>query len=242
MVSSIRGTQASDTLAGIYSPPTTPSGSTSSFTDQLAAALEGYLAQSGKNSNLQIDIQKTQSQDSGISQFLVTVKNPASASQTSSGAPAATASPATAATPTVSAHAQDPQSAGSQSTLDAADQASIAQMAENNAYWAAQPPAVQQLRNVSDPSQRSAMAQDLADKGYTIDRAIMVWGWDPMKTMATRQMYGYTWVPGYNQPSVSSPGMALPSQTPYDPANPPPGSVAVNTDFANGLGITNPWA
>ena len=159
------------------------------------------------------------------------MKNPDSASQTSSGAPAAAAS-----TPAVSAHTQDPQSA-----LDAADQASIAQMAENNAYWATAS-CGQQLRNVSDFGQRSAMAQDLADKGYTIDRAIMVWGWDPMKTMATRQMYGYTWVPGYNQPSVSSPGMALPSQTPYDPANPPPGSVAVNTDFANGLGITNPWA
>ena len=197
MVSSIRGPQSSDTLAGIYSPPTTPSESTSSFTDQLAAALEGYLAQSGKNSNLEINIQKTQSQDSGVSQFLVTVKNPDSASQTSAGAPAAAAS-----TPAASAHTQDSQSA----PLDEADQASLAQMAENNAYWAAQPPEVQQLRNVGDPGQRSAMAQDLADKGYTIDRAIMVWGWDPLKTMAARQMYGYTWVPGYNQPSVSSPG------------------------------------
>jgi hypothetical protein len=55
-------------------------------------------------------------------------------------------------------------------------------------------------------------------------------------------MYGYTWVPSYNQPSVSSPNMALPGETPYDPGNPPPGSVAVNTDFANGLGITDPWA
>ena len=231
MVSSITGTPSSDTLAGVYPQSTTSSGSTSSFTDQLAAALEGYLAQSGNNSNLEIDIQKTQSQDSGISQFLVTVKNPGSAPQTSAGAPAATAS-----APAASAHAQD-----SPSALDANDP-TIAQMAENNAYWAAQPPAVQQLRNVSDPGQRAAMAQDLADQGYTIDRAVMVWGWDPMKTMAARQMYGYTWVPGYNQPSVSSPGMALPNQRPYDAGNPPPGSVAVNSDFANGLGITNPWA
>jgi hypothetical protein len=233
MVNSVTGAPSSDTLAGLYSQPTTPSGSTSSFTDQLAAALEGYLAQSGNNPNLEIDIQKTQSQDSGTSQFLVTVKNPDSAPQASAGAPAAAA----ASTPVASPQAQNSQNP----PLDAADP-TIAQMAENDAYWAAQPPAVQQLRNVSDPGQRAAMAQDLSDQGYTIDRAIMVWGWDPMKTMAARQMYGYTWVPSYNQPSVSSPGMALPSQTPYDPGNPPPGSVAVNTDFANGLGITDPWA
>jgi hypothetical protein len=219
MVTSITGTQSSDTLAGIYSDPTTASGSTSSFTDQLAAAVEEYLAQSGNNSNLEIDIQKTQSQDSGTSQFLVTVKNPDSAPQASAAAPAP--APTAQAVP---ADTQDSQDA----PLDAADQASVNQMAENNAYWAAQPPAVQQLRNISDPGQRAALAQDLSDQGYTIDRAI--------------QMYGYTWVPGYNQPSVTSPGMALSGETPYDPSSPPPGSVAVNTDFANGLGITNPWA
>jgi hypothetical protein len=86
------------------------------------------------------------------------------------------------------------------------------------------------------------MAQNLADQGYTIDRQIMVWGWDPMKTMATRKMYGYHWVPSFNQASVSTPGLAVTGQTPYDPDHPSPGSIAVNTDFANGLGITNPFA
>jgi hypothetical protein len=50
-----------------------------SFTDQLAAALEGYLAQSGNGSHLEIDIQTTQSQNTGVRQFVVTVKDPASA-------------------------------------------------------------------------------------------------------------------------------------------------------------------
>jgi hypothetical protein len=64
----------------------------------------------------------------------------------------------------------------------------------------------------------------------------MVWGWDPLKTMQTRQMYGYSWVPSYNQASVSAaPNFALPGETPYDASNPPPGSIAVNADFANGL-------
>src|ERR1022692_4548928 len=116
MVSSITGSQSSDPFTGIPRPETTPSGSTSSFTDQLASALDGP-----------IDIPKAQSQDSGVSQLLVTGK-------------------------AVSAEA-----AGSQDApLDAADQASLNQMAENDAYWAAQPPAVQQLRNVSDFAQRSA--------------------------------------------------------------------------------------
>jgi len=237
MVSSITGSQASDTLAGIYPQPTTPSGSTNSFTDQLVAALEGYLTQSGQSSNLQIDIQPTQSQVSGGSQFLVTVKNPASATGTSAGV-TTSADPA----PAAPTQAVSTQAAVSQNTAPDANTQVNRSLAEVDAYWAAQPAAVQQLRKVSDFGARSAMAQQLSDQGYTIDRAIMVWGWDPMKTMATRQMYGYTWVPGYDQASVTSPGMALSGETPYDPANPPPGSVAVNTDFANGLGITNPWA
>ena len=116
-------------------------------------------------------------------------------------------------------------------------------MAEIDAYWAAQPPEVQKLRDVGDIAARSALAQQLSDQGFTIDRAIMVWGWDPLKTMLTRKMYGYSWVPSFNQPSVSAaPGFAQPGETPYDAKNPPPGSIAVNTDFAKGLNISDPWA
>jgi len=114
--------------------------------------------------------------------------------------------------------------------------------AEIDAYWAGQPEEVQKLRDVQDFGERTLMAQNLADKGYAIDRQIMVWGWDPMKTMTVREMYGYTWVPSFNQGSPSTPGATVAGQTPYDPTNPPPGSIAVNTDFAKHLGITNPWA
>ena len=115
-------------------------------------------------------------------------------------------------------------------------------MTEIDAYWAAQPPAVQQLRDIPDLAGRSALAQQLADQGYTIDKAIMVWGWDPLKTMLTRQMYGYTWAPNMNQGNVSTPGITLLGQTPYDPNSPPPGSIAVNTDFAKGTVISDPWS
>ena len=67
---------------------TTPSVSSDSFTQQLEAALEQYLNQSGSNTQLEINIQPSQSQESGTSQFLVTVtEQPA----TTPNAPAAAA-------------------------------------------------------------------------------------------------------------------------------------------------------
>ena len=243
MVSSITGTQSSNILAGLSPDQTTHSGSTASFTDQLAAALEGYLAQSGNASNLEIDIQATQSQNSGVRQFIVTVKNPVSASGQSAAAASTSGAPPASApsVPSSSAHtataAVTASSAPASAPLDEAAQANLTR-AEINAYWAAQPAEVQKLRNISDFGQRSLMAQQLADQGYTIDRQIMVWNWDPMKTMAVRKMYGYNWVPSFNQASVATPNMAVTGQTPYDPTNPPPGAIVVNTDFANGLGKT----
>jgi len=252
MVSSLNSSQSSSILAGLSHPQTTPSGSTSSFTDQLAAALEGYLAQSGNGSNLEIDIQSTQSQNSGVRQFIVTVKNPAGAPAQASSTASASANP-----PASSAPASSPQASAGQAAVHAASPAPAGApgapvdeatqvdeiRAEEDAYWAAQPPAVQQLRNIPDFRDRGIMAQQLADQGYTIDKAVMVWGWDPLKTMLTRQMYGYTWVPNLNQPSASpGPGFTLPGETPYDPNNPPAGSIAVNTNFASTAQIADAWS
>lgn len=250
MVSSITDSHSAGILAGLSPQQATPSGSTDSFNAELTSALEGHLAQAGNNS---IDLQPAPSQDSGVRQFLVTAKDADSApGQTAAPAAASTAStdgsgatflgfvsvPATAPPATaMSTTPTDPASSTSSNTTPPA-----ATMTEVDAYWAAQPPAVQQLRNIPDIAGRSAMAQQLADQGYTIDKAIMVWGWDPMKTMQTRQIYGYTWAPSWNQGNVSTPGITIGDQTAYDPNNAPPGSIAVNTDFANGPGVTNPWA
>jgi len=228
MVSSILGPQSSNILSGIPTRQTTPSGSTASFTDQLAAALEGYLGNSANGSHLQIDIQTTQSQNSGVRQFLVTVKDPDSA-------PAATA-------PAASSPVNAAAPASASVKTDAPAPAINPAMSEVDAYWAAQPPEVQKLRDTQGLGERSALAQKLADQGFTVDRAIMVWGWDPMKTMLTRKMYGYNWVPSFNQACVPTPGMPVPGQASYDPNTCPPGAIAVNTDFANGLNIADPWA
>src|SRR5579863_7981207 len=98
----------------------------------------------------------------------------------------------------------------------------------DDSYWAAQPPAVQALRNIDDYDQRAQMASELAAKGYNIDVPIMVYGWDPAKITAARESYGYTWVPSALQnPVAEAPGISTPGAKAYDPNNPPAGSIAV---------------
>jgi hypothetical protein len=98
----------------------------------------------------------------------------------------------------------------------------------DDAYWAKQPPAVQQLREIENSSQRQQVASQLASEGYTIDVPIMVWGWDAGITTQLRESDGYTWVPSAEQQPVSeAPGINSPGFTPYNPSNPPPGSISV---------------
>lgn len=68
---------------------TNPGFSTASFAQQIEAALEQYLGQSGMGSGVQIDIQPQNSQSPGGGQFLVTVKPAA----VNTPAPGAAASP-----------------------------------------------------------------------------------------------------------------------------------------------------
>src|SRR5579872_6171975 len=74
----------------------------------------------------------------------------------------------------------------------------------DDAYWAAQPAAVQQLRNIGDYNQRQDLAAQLASEGYSIDTPVMVWGWDASKTTQLRQGFGYTWVPSAMQSPVAA--------------------------------------
>jgi hypothetical protein len=72
MVSASGGAQFSSVADNLFSA-TTPSVSSSSFAQQLEAALEQFLKQSSSGGKLEINIQPSQSQVSGASQFLVTV-------------------------------------------------------------------------------------------------------------------------------------------------------------------------
>ena len=101
-------------------------------------------------------------------------------------------------------------------------------LSANDAYWAKQPAAVQQLRNIGDSGQRAIMAGQLAAEGYSIDVPVMVWGWDASKTTQLRQGFGYTWIPSAMQAPVSAaPGISGGAIIPYDPAHPPAGSIQV---------------
>jgi hypothetical protein len=106
--------------------------------------------------------------------------------------------------------------------------ATDALISADDSYWAAQPPAVQQLRNIDDPDQRAALGAQLASQGYSIDTPVMIWGWDPSLTTQLRQSFGYTWVPSAMQnPVAAAPGITGGGFTPYNPADPPPGSISV---------------
>jgi|SRR5579862_2117098 len=211
MVTLNAGVQSSIDLAASSVSPQTTTASIDSFAEQLASALEAFLGQAQKGSQIEIDVNPAQGQSSGVRQFTVTIKSPSSTPILAPTPPAAPAAPPAPATTT----------APPQATTN-----------EEDAYWAAQPPQVQALRTIQDPAAAEALAGQLASQGFTIDREIMLDGWDPLSTMQGRQIYGYTWVPSLNQPSTLPPGVTMSQGTPYDPANPPPGSIKVTTDFA----------
>jgi hypothetical protein len=98
----------------------------------------------------------------------------------------------------------------------------------DNDYWAQQPAAVQALRSMPGEAQREQLASQLASQGYSIDVPVMVWGWDAGITTQLRESAGYTWVPSATQANVTeAPGLNTPGFTPYNPANPPAGSILV---------------
>jgi hypothetical protein len=99
---------------------------------------------------------------------------------------------------------------------------------QDNAYWASQPAAVQPLRTMQSQSEREQYATQLAQQGYSVDVPVMVWGWDPTLTNQLRASSGYTWVPSGLQQNISeAPGLNVPGLTPYNPSNPPAGSILV---------------
>jgi hypothetical protein len=238
MVTLTTGSQYTSAVATDPVSAATPAPSISSFTEQLAAALEDYLNQSGTGSHYEIDIDASQGQDPGTRQFVVTLKDPIPVA-----APAATPAqdipqdpapvvetPASAASvPTASTPAPTPAS-----DVSAPQGVPVAQRPAYY-YWQAQPPAVRELAGLSG-DERVARAQELANQGYLIDVPIMVWGWDPYLVMKERQEVGYTWVDSMNrQGNESMPGHPFVGMTPYDPFNPPSGSIPVSLDFAKGL-------
>jgi hypothetical protein len=239
MVSSILSTAVRGDAAPLSSAQAAPAISTNAFALQLASAIQADLNPAGSTSHIEVDIQPEQGQNSGTSQFLVTVTDANATSPSNSAPSPSTPVPATAPAASPGFGFFEPSAA-----VEAA--AAAAPVAEpivtpSDAYWAEQPPAVQALRNTPE-DQRLPLAQKLAGEGYAIDVPIMVWGWDPLVTMTVRQNMGYTWVPSALQPPVSVvPGVTFPGSPSYDPHNPPPGSIPVSTAFAQNANSPDPW-
>lgn len=100
-------------------------------------------------------------------------------------------------------------------------------------FWAHQPPAVRALRGMTSDKVALA-AKQLADQGYAIDVAIMVYQWDPVTVNGIRLEEGFTWVPSGNQPNIPvMPGLVFPGLPSYDPNNPPAGSIKVSINAAD---------
>jgi hypothetical protein len=193
------------------------------FARTLSDELSKSAASAGETASL--------SAGSALGQQIVTRQSfsassePASSSSTSSGPslfglaagfPSSTGSPGTSAPAAAMAPAPGGAAVDSQS-----------QLSFDNAYWAAQPAAVQQLRNIQDPATREQVAEQLAQEGYTIDVPIMVWGWDPQTTTEARESMGYTWVPSaMQQPVEVAPGVTY-NGTTYSSTSPPAGSIPV---------------
>lgn len=109
---------------------------------------------------------------------------------------------------------------------------------EAEAYWASQPPAVQELMYLNSEAKRMELAHELADKGYLIDVPIMVWGWDPLSTMIVRRNQGYSWVPSAKMtPAQAAPGYV----GAQDQSFIPPGGIPVTIKWAEGFENTSPW-
>lgn len=103
----------------------------------------------------------------------------------------------------------------------------------NAAYLASLPSPVAEALKLKNGDRLDAL-QSLAAQGFIIDFPIMAWKFPPYFVMLQRHLGGMTWVPnamqqplGQTGSSIGLPGATLPGQTPYDPLNPPPGSIKV---------------
>jgi hypothetical protein len=250
MISAAHRPEALSLLTAPTTKPATISSSTSSFARELEITVEGHQDPLKSGSQNETRAREAEGQNSGDSQFLATPKinTPTAVAPISSGPSAGTPSSST--LPVVTSPSNIPTMLGMgpvagtapvQQVTTAQTPALNAPVTEGDAYWDAQPAAVQALRNMPDGAAKNALALNLANQGYSIDTQIMVWGWDPQMTMTVRQNQGYSWVPSYGQANIAvGPGLSMPDNpNSYNPGNPPAGAIQVSTAFANGT-IQNP--
>lgn len=89
-------------------------------------------------------------------------------------------------------------------------------------YFASKDPQKNALRELP-PADRQAAAEALSAKGFVIDKAIDIWGWDPTKIMAVRIQYGqpYT-LDGITGTKTIKSSLDAADYPPFAPASTPP--------------------
>ena len=242
MVSATHRPGVVDPLASLELSASSTGKSTNSFAQQLAAVLKKEVAASPIGSAIGTKVSPVPGQNSDARQVSVAVTPRAAApAEGGSGVTPSTATETPASEiPTMLGMGPVP---GTAPVAQVTDPAPVPppEMTEGDAYWAAQPAAVQALRDMPDGQAKDQLALQLANEGYSIDTQIMVWGWDPQMTMQVRENQGYSWVPSYGSANIPvGPGLSVPGEsTTYDPSSPPPGAIIVSTAFASGT-IQNP--
>jgi hypothetical protein len=251
MVSATTRAEMKDPLGSLTVGSSSSGSSAKAFAKQLATAVEGSFKQSVKGSATDINVKDVSGRNPVGSQFLVTVTAGSASAGTSKtgliattivkapGAPSSTAAPPSN-VPTMLGMGPIVGTDPVQQVVFSQPVAT-APVTEADAYWAAQPNAVQALRDMPDGAAKDQLALKLANQGYSIDTQIMVWGWDPQMTMTVRANQGYSWVPSYGQSNIAvGPGLSMPGNpNSYSPGNPPAGAIEVSTAFAVGT-IQNP--
>jgi hypothetical protein len=207
-----------------------------SFAEELAAQLSNLLREAPGGATVEISIPPlTGGQDSATRQILVTLRTLEAAPSAPSPAPAAATATAPPAGP-----AQHMMYSGTVQYQPRPEPARPP-ATEWDAYWAQQPPELQQLRDIPRVEDREQKAWELARRGFSVDADIMVYHKDPYMTMKIREGEGYTWVPAWGQGGIPlAPGLQFPGLPAYNALNPPPGSIRVSYEFARGLEHTSP--
>jgi len=252
MVSATTRAEMKDPLASLTVGSSTSRSSAKTFAKHLATAVEGSFKQSGKASATDINVKDVSGRNSGGSQFFVrvTAGSGSAGAATNTNVTATTIIKAPGAPSSTAAPPSDEPTMlgmGPVAGMAPVQQVVVSQpvcsepVTEADAYWAAQPAAVQALRDMPDGAAKDQLALKLANQGYSIDTQIMVWGWDPQMTMTVRENQGYSWVPSYGQSNIAvGPGLSMPGNpNTYSPGNAPSGAIQVSTAFAAGT-IQNP--
>jgi hypothetical protein len=179
MINLTGSTPASSAVTTFAISNTKPDASTTSFAEQLASILTGYLNPSGNGSHIEIDVEAAPGQDSDTRQFVVTVKDLPS-TQTAPAAPAAPSTPVTTASASASTPAPAPAQAATTPPGNAPSASASAPAAPAKAAATA--------TSAATPTAATPPARTLASGRPVLTAADSYWASQPPEVQALRDI------------------------------------------------------